>query len=178
MRSRCGCESETHKSAAWRGAVSLHAWRPQQSAVREQGGAGSRRAAGWLILSNQDALVGACAQPRYAYTHAHNIHIYLYAREPTYWSTRGHVLVVRGWGCAQLGWREGLLIKAHQGRSVSTGGRVVQEHRDAPAAVRRSRANWDVAAAAEWAGDAERGKPLPSPADRSALLGASSLPSD
>lgn len=35
----------------------INAWRPQQSAVREQGGADSGYAAGWLILSNPDALI-------------------------------------------------------------------------------------------------------------------------
>lgn len=43
----------------------------------------------------------------------------------------------KGWGGCLA--EEGLLIKAHQDRSVSTGGRVVQEHRDTPGAVRRSR---------------------------------------
>lgn len=80
------------------------------------------------------ALVRSLVRAR---AHIHT-YLYLHAREPAYSIARGHVLVVRG-GCALLGWREGLLIKAHQGRSVSTGGRVVQEHRDAPAAVRRSR---------------------------------------
>lgn len=110
----------------------INAWRPQQSAVREQGGADSGYAAGWLILSNPDALIRTFVLV-HTLVRAHtckSIHTH-------YSVTRRHVFVVRG-GRALPGWREGVLVKAHQGRSVSTGGRVVQEHRGAPAAVRRS----------------------------------------
>lgn len=41
-----------------------------------------------------------------------------------------------GEGCPS---EEGFLISAHQHRSFSTGGRVVQEHRDTPAGGRQSR---------------------------------------
>lgn len=64
------------------------------------------------------------------------------ARTHTPSVTRGHVgeEVARARALAAAGGREGgtgglgaLLIKAHQGRSFSTGGRVVQQHRDTPA---------------------------------------------
>lgn len=69
-----------------------------------------------------------------------------------------------GEGCPS---EEGFLISAHQHRSFSTGGRVVQEHRDTPAGGRQSRQSEGDGIEQQQLEDTQTGgdrKPYPDPA--------------
>lgn len=127
----------------------INAWRPQQLDVREAGRS-------WLCLC---CWMTHSVTPRRTHSLNWRTLSYTYKHIHTRIGRRAHILghaQDRFWrrgGRAVLSRTEGLLIKTHRGCSFSTGGRVVQEHRDAPAGSQKetgqSCSSWMTQATAE-----------------------------